>query len=147
MNIYENEIDGNKIYYSKRKARKIANNSSKHYPNKDEAKLLRKLMIQTGLNEKEIRNIKTYRKMLSEAQKEGQKPKRTRIEKYYHRLIKDACEETKLPKEHPATLLVLDEIIKKERESLHIRRFRIFRFNDDIPSAKNLVKYYGKKKK
>ena|SRR5208283_5452804 len=143
MNIYENRIDGNMKYYSTGKAKKIANDPTKHYPNKDEVKMLRKLMAKTGLNEEEIRNIKTYRKMLSEAQKEGQKPKRTRLEKYYHHLIKDACEETKLPKEHPVTLLVLDEIIKKEQKSSY--GFTLFGFNT-IPSAKNLIKFYGKKK-
>lgn len=39
-----------------------------HYPAKKEAKLLRRIMAQTGLTEAEVRSRKKYRKMLSETQ-------------------------------------------------------------------------------
>jgi len=50
-----------------------------HVMNKDESKALRKLMSETGMTEDEIREIKKYRKLLSEAQKEG-----TKENKWYH---------------------------------------------------------------
>ena len=40
-----------------------------HYANKKEAKTLRRIMSQTGLTESEVRAIKKYRIMLSEAQR------------------------------------------------------------------------------
>lgn len=44
-----------------------------HIPNKQEAKLLRRLMSETGNTEEEIRDIPKYRRMLAEAQKSPQK--------------------------------------------------------------------------
>jgi len=72
-----------------------------HVMNKDEAKVMRRLKNETGLSEEEIRKVKKYRVMLSEAQKEGQKAKRTKIQKVRDKVMKDVCRKLKLPKEHP----------------------------------------------
>ena len=61
--------------YWSSKRRKIKNDPTKHYPNKNEAKLLRKLKAKTGLSEEEIRSHKKYRKMLADARESGHKPK------------------------------------------------------------------------
>lgn len=127
-----------------KKTDKIANDPTKHYPNKDEAELLRKIMAETGLNAEEVRSIKTYRKMLSEAQKAGQKAKRTKTEKYYQALIKKACKETKLAKEHPLTLSILDELIKEKRNSPWGHPW--FLSSSDNPTAKIVIERYGKNK-
>jgi hypothetical protein len=130
--------------YCSKKAHKIAKDPTKHYPNKNEAELLRKIKAETGLSEEEIRSIKTYRKMLSEAQKQGQKAKRTDTEKYYQKLIKEACKETKLAREHPLTLWVLEELIKAKRNYPYSRPW--FLWSSDNPTAKQVVERYGKKK-
>lgn len=56
----------------------------KHVPNKLEAKVLRKLMSETGLTETELREIPKHRKELSEAQK----PKLS-LKPYNARIVKD----------------------------------------------------------
>jgi len=71
-----------------------------HIPNKNEAKLLRKLMSDTGLSEKEVREHKKYRKMLSEAQKVP-KSKKSKLEKAQEKIMKNVTKELKLAKEHP----------------------------------------------
>ena len=96
------------------KNKKIAHDSTKHYPNKDEARLIRKIKADTGLSEKEIREHKKYRKILSEVQKSGQKAKHSEVEKFYGKLIKRACQETKLAKEHPKTIMFLDVLIEEQ---------------------------------
>ena len=53
---------------------KINNDPTKHYPNANEAKTLRRIMSTTGLSEEQVRLHPQYRKELSLAQKEGQKP-------------------------------------------------------------------------
>jgi hypothetical protein len=55
--------DTNKAYIRKRSKPDV------HVPNQLEAKVLRKLMSKTGLTEEEIREIPSYRKLLSESQK------------------------------------------------------------------------------
>jgi len=122
------------------KAEKIRKDPTKHYPNKDEAEELRKIMASTGLSEKEIRENPTYRKMLSEAQKAGQKAKRTETEKFYKKLIKEACKKTGLAPQHPETLKALDEIIKERNGRSWGRRFFLYQ----VPSAKTVVKQYAK---
>ena len=124
-----------------KKAEKIRNDSTKHYPNKDEAQELRKIMASTGLSEEEVRQDKKYRKMLSDAQKAGQKAKRTETERFYHKLIKEACKKTGLAPQHPDTLKALDEIIKERQGRSWGRRF--FR-NENLKSANAIVKYYAK---
>lgn len=85
-----------------------------HIPNKNEAKLLRKLMSETGMSEDGIRAIKKYRVMLSEAQKEGATKlsywqKEEKKEKY---MMKRATRITGLAKEHPKTIEVFKKIEK-----------------------------------
>lgn len=142
MSFYDDDdyYDGNIRRNSQRKNRKIANDPSKHYPNKDEASLLRKIMSSTGLSEEEIRKDKKYRKMLSEAQKSGQKAKRNAPEKWAHMVIKDACKETGLAKEHPKTLEVIERLLKERRNGWG--RCAFF-FNHPPTTAKNLLANYG----
>ena len=83
-------------YYKKRCYSKGA-----HIPNKNEAQLLRKIMSETGLTEEEIRESKKYRVMLSEAQKEGVKAKRTKKQKKQDDIMKSVTKDLKLAKEHP----------------------------------------------
>ena len=52
-----------------KKARKIKHNPDKHFPNKLESKLLRKLMSENSLTEKEIRSNIKYKRMLAEVSK------------------------------------------------------------------------------
>lgn len=125
-----------------RKSTMIEHDSSKHYPNKNEARKLREIMSSTGLSEKEVRSSKKYCKMLSDAQKEGQKAKRTNKERFYYLLIKRACQDTGLAKEHPDTLTVLEILIEKRfKDSMCISS------KYDKLSAKKVVELYGKKKK
>jgi hypothetical protein len=94
------------------KAGKIQRDDTIHYPNKNEAHLLRRIKSMTGLSEKEIRGHHRYRKMLSEAAKSGQKAKYVcDEEKFYKDLIKIACQDTGLVPQHPDTLVVLQCLI------------------------------------
>lgn len=105
---YEDGLyDGN--YSDKRRVRK-AFAGGEHVPNKNEAKLLRKLMAETKLSEEEIRSIKKYRIMLSEAQDKGEKPTKTDKEKHKERIMKSVTKKLKLAKEHP---LVIEEFNKE----------------------------------
>lgn len=70
-----------------------------HVPAKREGELLRKLMSDTGLSEKEIREHKKYRKMLSDTQK--QEPKLSKRKKAEKDLMKSITKYMKLAKEHP----------------------------------------------
>ena len=99
-------VDGKKVS-------KIRNDSSKHYPNKDEAKELRRIMKSTGLSEEEIRKVKKYCIQLSDAQKSGQKSKHTPEEKWCHMIAKKACRITGLPREHPETIRVLNGLLQE----------------------------------
>lgn len=125
--------------FDTRKSAKIAHDPTKHYPNKNEARLLRKIKSITGMTEEEICSHPKYRIMLSEAQKEGQKPKRTHQEKFYHWLIKRACRKTGLVKEHPETIKVLDEIIIETFD----RSFVYGTWYEKL-TAKKVVELYGK---
>ena len=77
-----------------------------HIMNKNEAKECRRLMSETGLSEKELREHKVYRRLLSDAQKKGAKEldyygKHNRTKK---RLMKQATKLSGLAKEHPKNL-------------------------------------------
>lgn len=124
------------------KGRKIQLDDTKHYPNKDEAALLRKLMAETGLSEEEVRSYKKYRIMLSEAAKGGQKGKFTSEEKFYRTLIKNACKETGLVKEHPDTIAVLDRLINEKFYNYSLW----WGENYKQISAKKAIELYGKKR-
>jgi len=121
-----------------KKMQKILHDSTKHYPNKDEAAVLRKLMSFTGLSEIEIRAIKKYRIILSKAQKDGQNAKNGKVTKWYCSLIKRACRQTKLVPQHPETLKVLQKLI----DNGDYPRGLYF-FHNNL-SAKTVVKYYAK---
>lgn len=126
-----------------RKGAKIAYDSTKHYPNKNEATALRKIMADTGLSEEEVRADSKYKKVLSEASKRGNKAKRTDIEKAYHTLIKKACKRTGLVPEHPETLKVLDEILENEKHRYFSRSFIISQLGGF--NAKQVVEKYRRK--
>ena len=128
-------------YTGGRKQAKIANDPTKHYPNKDEAQALRKIMASTGLSEEEVRADKTHRKTLADAQKVGQKAKRNEIEKFYQKLIKEACKKTGFAPQHPETLKVLDEIIKEREGRSWGRRFFL---HQNLKAATTIVKQYAK---
>lgn len=70
-----------------------------HMPNKNESKVLRRIMSETGLSEKEVREHKKYRKELSTAQKVKDNPK-SHLKGYLY-ILKQVTRELKLPKEHP----------------------------------------------
>ena len=136
--------DGNIRRNSQRKTRRIANDPSKHYPNANEAKTLRRIMSRTGLNEEQVRLHPQYRKELSQAQKEGQKPKRTDAEKWCHDVIKSACRETGLAKEHPKTIEVIDRILAERKSgSWGVRHAFLLSCYNPPQNAKVLLKRYG----
>lgn len=136
--------DGNIRRNSQRKTRRIANDPSKHYPNANEAKALRRIMSRTGLNEEQVRLHPQYRKELSLAQKEGQKPKRTDAEKWCHEIIKDACKETRLAKEHPKTIEVIDRILAERKSgSWGVRHAFLLSCYNPPENAKVLLERYG----
>ena len=142
--VFNDELFG---YYSfdgvpcidNKKGRLIRNDPTKHYPNKNEASLLRKLMTENGLNEKEVRDIKKYRIMLSEAQKVGEKKLNDDTVKWFRGRIKMACKKTGLVPQHPETIKALD-VILNSYYSFHTPYFAYNR-----PAAKTVVKYYAKK--
>lgn len=103
---------------TKRDIKKSTAPKGVHIPNKNEAKLLRKLMAETKFSEEEIRTIKKYRIMLSEAQDKGEKPTektKTDKEKWEARIMKSVTRKLKLAKEHP---LVIEEFNKQWKEFL-----------------------------
>ncbi len=75
-----------------------------HIPNKIESKELRKLMSKTGLSEKELRDIKKYRKILADVAKTANIVKTTQRD----RRLKIITKFLKLAKEHPTVLYVLN---------------------------------------
>ena len=136
--------DGNIRRNSQRKTRRIANDPSRHYPNANEAKALRRIMSRTGLNEEQVRLHPQYRKELSEAQKEGQKPKRTDAERWCHDIIKVACRETGLAKEHPKTIEVIDRILAERKiGSWGVRHAFLLSCYNPPENAKVLLERYG----
>lgn len=126
------------------KDRKIAKDPTKHYPNADESKVLRRIMAETGLTEEEVRGEKKYRKELSVAQKLGQKAKRSGAEKWCHHIIKLACRETQLAKEHPKTIEVIDRILAERKSGgWGFGYRRIFLWSNPPESAKVLLRNFG----
>lgn len=105
---YWTEEDG---YYGEYGSKNKYVDPSIHIMNKNEKKALRQLKAKTGLSEKQLRDIKANRKVLSTAQKRvGSKSPHER-----HLLIiqKQVTKEFKLPKEHP---LVVEQLKKKFKE-------------------------------
>jgi len=86
-----------------------------HVPNKNEAKVLRKIMSETGLSEEEVRSHKKYRIELSEAQKK--KGDKTSYQRECIRILKSITRELKLPKEHPDVKKIYLEKIEKRKKN------------------------------
>ena len=82
-----------------------------HLPNKNEAKVLRRIMSETGMSEKEVREHKKYRIELSKAQKVKHNPK-SHLKGFQH-ILKSVTRELKLPKEHPDVIKLYLERCKK----------------------------------
>ena len=100
MSFVEDEYCWGENYNKKRTSkRKQMALPGVHIPNKNESKVLRKIMSETGLSEEEIRSHKKYRIQLSEAQK--QKGDKTSYQRECIRILKSVTRELKLPKEHP----------------------------------------------
>jgi hypothetical protein len=148
MSFYDDDEDyysPDRKYVSAHKAGKIANDPTKHYPNKDEAQELRKIMASTGLTEEEVRQDKKYRKMLSEAQKQGEVAKRSALTKWYHRMIKKACQQTQLAPQHPQTIEALQKILDNQDIPRRIRwSFHCSSNAYNKYSAKRAVEIYAK---
>jgi hypothetical protein len=138
---YDDDCQESRTYTTERKAKKIANDPTKHYPNKNEAALLRKIMSETGLNEDEVRSDRHYNVLLSEAQKAGQKAKRSDNTKAYQALIKKACRQTGLVPQHPDTIKAL-EVILAERSKYY---FSLSWLSRNKMTAEEVVKQYAKK--
>ncbi len=83
-----------------------------HIPNKNEAKLLRKLMSQTGMSEEELRSHKKYRRMLSQAQKVPA-AKKSDEQKRLDNIMKGVTKNLKLAKEHPKVQEEFHRILKE----------------------------------
>ena len=139
-NIYEND------YYKtfSKKSSKIQRDNTKHYPNKDEARVLRQIMASTGLSEEEVRSHHKYRKMLSEAQKSGRERKWLgKQEVFYKSLLKKACKETGLVPQHPDTLVVLQCLIDEKWNKQHWYRPSWISWTLPL-KAETVVKKYAK---
>jgi hypothetical protein len=138
----------NSIYHSDRevwgkKQKRIKGNDTIHYPNQDETRALRRIMSQTGLSAEEVRSHRKYRKLLSEAAKEGLKPKRNSMEKFYQNLIKKACRDTGLVPQHPDTLVTLQSLI--DDNFSRSWGWRTWMFGNHNPlKAETAVKHYAK---
>lgn len=145
----------NSVYHSERgvwgkKAIRIKGNDTIHYPNKDEARLLRSIMSETGLTEEEVRSNRHYNVMLSEAARSGRKSKsdnNSGIGKFYRDLIKKACKETGLVPQHPDTLVVLQCLIDERFDRFQgYWRWSLWMHGNNNPiKAEEAVKKYAKK--
>jgi len=120
------------------KGRKLQFHPDKHISNKDESKLLRKLMNETSLSEVEIRGIKKYRIMLSDAQKQSQIRKYSRDVKWCRNMIKIACRKTSLVPQHPETIKVLQEVLN------NYYGFGHYPWSMSRIDANTMVKHYAK---
>jgi hypothetical protein len=129
-------------YMESKKWNKIKHDPSRHYPNKGESEALRRIMAETGLTEDEVRENVVYRRILAESSKEGQKGKRTPEERYYYNIIKSACKDTGLAKEHPKTLEVIQKLLDDSRK----RSFSPWFVRFSVQSAQSVIKNYGEKK-
>jgi hypothetical protein len=88
--------------YDKRyQIKRLPENEGIHIPDKKESKTLRKIMSETGLSEKEIRQIPKYKWLLARSEQQNQYPKRTEKQKLLDKIMKSVTRELKLAKEHP----------------------------------------------
>lgn len=81
-----------------------------HIMGKPEAKVMRKLKALTKMTEEEIRKVKKYRKMLSEAQNNNGKIESAR-NRWDYLLVECVLKELGLPLEHPKTIQRIKEKI------------------------------------
>lgn len=131
---------------SGKKAAKVLHDPTKHYPNKMEAKMLRRIMSETGLNEEEVRKDIKYRKMLSEASKSNEQKWYGKVTKFYRNIIKSACKETGLVPQHPDTVKVIEDKLSKYRNGTSWSRpWYLYWYGGNIPNAKTVVRDYAKK--
>jgi hypothetical protein len=91
-----------------------------HVMNKNEAKLCRRLMAETGLSESELREHKKYRVMLSEEQKADLKRKCGKVTSFKKAIMKQVTKELKLPKEHPDCLSLYKEKMLERKKTGYI---------------------------
>lgn len=105
--------------HDRRHRLKILLPANVHLMNKNESKMLRKLKMKTKMSEAEIRSVKKYRVMLSEAQDSGEKPLNfsQRYDKHMKLLKKSVSRETGLPPWHP-------DFQKKLKAKIHDTRNR-----------------------
>ena len=101
MSIYTDKNYDDDYCEDPRDKRKRLAEPGVHVMNKGEAKVMRRLKNDTGLSEEEIRAIKKYRVMLSEAQVEGTKLKSTQLEKARKEVMRYVCDKLKLSSTHP----------------------------------------------
>lgn len=78
-----------------------------HYADKNEARLLRRIMSETGLDEAQVRSIKKYRVMLSDTQKK--QGSFNRIDRVLKSFLKSITRDLKLAKEHPKVKAEFDK--------------------------------------
>jgi len=137
MSFYDEDEDYWDEFYPEHHSKNINAPAGVHVMNKNESKMLRKLMSETGLTEVELRLEKKYRKMLSDAQKE--EGKKDRYLRNAEQALKSITKELKLPNEHPSVIEAFDKLIKNGG-----RRFSYSWLN---PNAKELIKQIEKQKK
>ena len=140
----------NSVYHSGyvcwgNKQEKILRDDTKHYPNKNESAMLRRIMSETGLSEEEVRDVKKYRVMLSEAAKSSPKDKHVSSqERFYRALIKDACKDTGLVPQHPDTLVTLQCLIDQRFDRVRIWWRPLWMYGNNPLNAETVVKRYAK---
>lgn len=116
MSYYDEDEDYWDEYHSEEHHSKNFNApAGVHIMNKNESKMLRKLMSETGLTEVELREQKKYRKMLSDAQKEV--GKKSRFLRRAESMLKSVTKELKLPNEHPLVVEAFDKRLKDSKLS------------------------------
>jgi hypothetical protein len=123
MNVYTGvttEWDERLSVGGSRGRRKALAPPGKHIPNKNEASLLRRLMSESGMDEKQVRAVKENRVKLASARRAGTVAKRSRYAKALDSIMKGVTRQLKLAKEHP---LVVAEYKKRLEEAKQKGRY------------------------
>ena len=112
-----------------------------HIPNKNEGKMLRKLMSENGMTEEEVRGIKKYRILLANASKKGEKLKG---DVWYNnnkkKFWKVVTKKTGLPKEHPLSKYVYNKELLNYGNRWLVSYFKVHPLNlskSDLEILKN----------
>lgn len=127
MTFEDDDLEMDALYHQQEAySRNINAPTGVHIMNKNEAKLCRKLMAETGLTETELRTHKKYRKMLSDEQKKGTKAKLHPIDKARRDCMKTVTKLLKLPKEHPTVIKAYKEEWERRRQSTYGYRSVIY---------------------